>query len=220
MPKTLIVIPCFDTVKTAFFNSFTKLRKTPGASYTTVENTMVHDARNIAAENAIQAGFDRVMWFDSDMEFEPDTLEALERDMDENGLDFVSGLYFTRRPPDIKPVVFKEMSFEWLEDGTYEAISKFYFDYPRDQLFECAGVGFGCCLTSVDLLKRVTEKYGAPFNPMPSMGEDVSFCLRARKLGAKLFCDSRVKCGHVGSFTYSEKNYLPEEERSKTEKKI
>ena len=203
LTKTLIAIPCFDMVHTDFMESFINLVKPDGTSYTIVRDTLINESRNIIAANAIKSGFDRVMWFDSDMKFAPDTLLKLSEDMD-TGIDYVSGLYFTRRPP-IKPCAFKELWWEKTEAGV-NAGSKYFFDYP-DGLTECAGTGFGCCLTSVDLLKRVGDRFGAPFAPLEGMGEDLSFCCRVIQLGAKMFLDTRVKCGHVGQMEFNADAY-------------
>lgn len=204
--KTLIAIPCFDMVHADFMKSMIDLKKPGNTSYTIIKNTLIHDARNIIAANAIQAGFDRVMWFDSDMVFAPDTLLHLSNVMDSQGMDFLSGLYFTRRPPNIRPVAFQKMWWKLDEDGKVDTGAENYFDYP-DGVAEIEAAGFGCCLTSVDLIKRVSDEYGAPFNPLPTMGEDISFCWRARQIGAKLFCDFRVKAGHQGILTYDESLY-------------
>lgn len=198
--KTLIAVPCFDMVHTDFFTSMMALQKPPGTSFTTVKNTLVHVARNVIAANAIRAGFDRVMWFDSDMKFAPDTLMRLSADMDQ-GLDFVTGLYFTRKPP-IKPVVYSELFWESV-DGAPEAGAANYNVYPEG-VIECAGAGFGCVLTSVDLLRRVGDAFGSPFDPMKGLGEDLSFCHRVIQLGIKMHCDTTVKCGHIGQTEYNE----------------
>ena len=200
--KTLIAVPCMDMVHSDFMESLVNLQKPADTSWTMVRDTLINEARNIIAANAVKAGFDRVMWFDSDMKFAPDTLLKLTQDMDENNLDLVSGLYFTRRPP-IKPCVFKELHWATDENGKLDAGAEYYFDYPAG-ISEIAGCGFGCCLTTTDLLKRVGDKFGAPFAPLEGMGEDVSFCSRVIQLGAKMHLDSRVKCGHVGMFTYDE----------------
>lgn len=199
--KTLIAVPCFDMVHTDFFESFTKLRKPEGTSFTVIKNTMIYDARNIIALNAIDAGFDRVLWLDSDMTFPPDALGRLSADMD-TGLDFVTGVYYTRRPPEIKPVIFKELHWEIKDNGKLDTGAEFYFDYPENALFEIAAAGFGCCLTSVDLLRRVRDKFGSPFTPFEAMGEDMSFCFRAAQIGAHLFCNSGIQCGHIGQYTF------------------
>lgn len=202
--KTLIAVPCFDTVCTDFAKSLIDLQKPPGTSYTTIKNTLIYDSRNTVAASAIEAGFDRVMWFDSDMTFKPDTLLKLSALMDE-GRHMVSGLYFTRRFPNIRPVLFKKMTYEE-HDGVADSEAEFWYDYPEG-VVECAAVGFGCCMTSVDLLKRVADKYGSPFTPFSCMGEDMAFCLRVRGVGEKIYCDTRIKCGHIGSMEFNEEIY-------------
>lgn len=204
--KTLIAIPCMEMVHVDFMQSMMNLQKPPGTSYTVLKNTLIHDARNIIAQNAIDAGFDRVMWFDSDMTFKPETLLKLSADMD-TGIDFVSGLYFTRRPPNIRPVVYSKMWYDVKDDGTYEAGAEEMYVY-RDGLNECAGAGFGCCLTSVDLIKRVTDEFGSPFMPIPCMGEDLSFCWRVGQIGGKMYLDPSVKCGHIGTYEFTEKDCI------------
>lgn len=205
MIKTLIAIPCFDMVHTDFFESFVNLQKPPETSYTILRNTMIYDSRNMIAANAIGAGFDRVMWFDSDMTFKPDTLLKLSQVMDETGCGIVSGLYFTRRMPNIKPVVYKKMWYND-ENGKVDTGAENYFDYP-ESVIECEAVGFGCCLTSVDLIKRIADQYGAPFTPFELLGEDMAFCIRARGVGSKILCDTRVKCGHLGVMQITEETY-------------
>ena len=201
MPKTLIAVPCFDMVHSDFMESLVNLQKPPETSWTMVKNTMIYDARNIVTNNAIEAGFDRVFWMDSDMTFPKDALIKLSQAMDE-GREFVSGLYFTRRMPEIKPVLFSRVTYEPGKGSE----SDHFFDYPEG-IVECEGVGFGCALTSVDLLKRVGEQYGAPFTPTSCMGEDISFCWRVKQMGGKIYCDTRIKCGHVGCVEITENTY-------------
>lgn len=204
--KTLIAIPCFDKVDTKFYQSFVDLQKPGDSSYTVLSNTLIYIARNIIAGNALQAGFDRVFWMDSDMIFPADALTKLSQDMDENGLDYVSGLYFTRRPPVIKPNAFSSLWWEQKEDGI-DTGADHLWTYPDNSLVEVAATGFGCCLTTVDLIKRVGDKFGSPFTPIDGMGEDLAFCLRARKAGARLWLDTSVKCGHIGQMVFDEEYY-------------
>lgn len=198
MAKTLIAVPCFDMVHADFMYSIVNLRKPEDTSWTMVKNTLVHDARNLIAASAAGAGFERVMWFDSDMVFTPETLMTLSKDMDETGADIVTGLYYTRRPPDIKPVVYRGVWFDGKKSGAENIL-----DFP-DGLSDCEAAGFGCCLTTVEILDRVGQKFGSPFDPLPTMGEDISFCWRAKQCGAKILLDSNVKCGHIGMMVYGE----------------
>ena len=203
MAKTPIAVPCMDMVHTDFMESMVNMHKTEECSFTVVKNTLIYIARNIIAANAIQYGFERVMWFDSDIKFPADTLEKLSAWMDK-GYDFVSGLYFTRRPP-IKPVIYSELHYEKTKES-FDAGATNYHGYP-ETLTEIAAAGFGCVLTSTDLLKRVGDQFGSPFTPYDGLGEDFSFCLRAMQIGAKMYCDTSIKCGHVGYMEFNEEYY-------------
>ena len=203
--KYLIAVPCHEMVHADFAWSLMELDKPEGTAFTMIKNTLIYSARNSIAQNAVKYGFDRVMWFDSDMVFAPDTLVRLAEDMDQ-GHEFVSGLYFSRNEP-IRPIIHKEVNWRVKDDGWIDSSAELYHDYPEDSLFEIAACGFGCCMTSVPLLKRMCDKYGAPFYPLMGMGEDTTFCFRARQDGEKIYCDSLIKAGHIGNYVFEEKDY-------------
>ena len=56
--------------------------------------------------------------------------------------------------------------------------------------------------------KEMVELYGAPFYPLMGMGEDTTFCFRAGQAGFKMYCDSRIKIGHIGEKIFDEQNYF------------
>ena len=204
--KILIAVPCFDMVHSAFVRSLMELDRPAGTAFTMIQNTLIYTARNLIAQNAVKMGFDAVLWIDSDMTLPRDALTMLAADLAE-GRDYVTGLYFTRKPP-ILPCVHKELHWNVKDDGWVDTGAKCYVDYPKNEIFEIACSGFGCCMTSTALLKRMLEKYGGPFFPLMGMGEDTAFCYRATQDGEKLWCDSRVKCGHVGQYEFDENAYL------------
>lgn len=202
--RTLIAIPCMDMVHTSFMRCLLALQG-ENVQFALTSSSLIYDARNLLAAQAIDGGFDRVLWLDSDMDFEPDLLNRLAADMDE-GRDFVSGLYFTRKPPHC-PVVYDFCGMYKNGDKlTHVAVT--YDDYPKESIFECEAVGFGACMTSVDLLRKIRDEFGLPFSPISGFGEDLSFCMRARKLGVTIYCDSRIKLGHTGYKTFTEKDYV------------
>lgn len=208
MLKYLVAIPCFDTVYTDFMLSMLNLQRPPETYLQVVKSSLIYDARNNIVKEAIKGGYDRVLWFDSDILFEPDTMNKFIKRLDD-GLEFVSGLYFKRQYP-TDPVCFKNLT--QVQEGN-ELITRIdsYKDYPKDQLFEVDAIGFGGVMMTTDLLKRVMNKYGLPFSPQLGLGEDMSFCWRAKQVGAKLYCDSSIKLKHIGSIAYSEETYLGQE---------
>jgi len=205
--KTLVALPCMDMVHTIFLKSLLSMDRIGQCGFAFSCSSLIYDARNQLAKQAVNEGYDRVLWLDSDMDFQPDLLKQLSADMDE-GREFVSGLYFKRKAP-VKPVIYKSLGFykdEGVEGVTPVAVP--YEDYPQDSIFTIAACGFGGCLVSVDLINRVGQKFGLPFSPVMGFGEDLSFCTRVSELGVEMYCDSRVKMGHVGLGTITEETYF------------
>ena len=194
--RTLIAMPCLNIIQTPFFASFCNLRLQGGTQFAITESTLVYEARNQLCKRAIEQGFDRIFFLDSDMTFQPDLMERLSEDMDK-GYDLVTALAFTRKDP-IKPVIYKKVYYAPVH-GSNAVIptAESYEDYPKDSLFPIEACGFGALMVTTQLAKEVAELEGLPFAPMLGFGEDLSFCYRARKLGAKLYCDSRIKVGHL-----------------------
>lgn len=170
------------------------------------QGSLIYDSRNLLSLTAIENKFDRVLWLDSDMTFMPDTLTRLMVRMDE-GHDLVTGLYVKRTLP-TKPVLFKRIDMPEQDATSIKPCFDDYIDYPRNAVFKIDGCGFGCVLTSVDLIKRIWDKHGPAFSPYRWAGEDIAFCYRAKLIGADMVCDSSIKCGHIGSVCYSEETYL------------
>lgn len=203
--KYLVAIPCFDMVHTDFMLSMLNMQRVGECYCQVVKSSLIYDARNKLVQQAIDNGFDRILWLDSDIVFDPDLMVRLAKHIDD-GLEYVSGLYFKRQYP-TEPVVFQTIT--QVQDGK-ELVTKalVYKDYPKDQLFEVDATGFGAVMMTVDLAKGVRSKFGLPFSPHLGLGEDMSFCWRAKQVGAKLYCDSRIKLKHIGSIAYSEATYL------------
>ena len=193
--RTLIAIPAMEQIYTITAECLSNLR-TVGEVYTKFAVRMPVDvARNNLAKYALENGFDRILWLDSDMTFDGDLMERLSADLDE-GWDVVCGLCFKRRFP-VEPVISKALTADPPAQETY-------FDYPRDALFEVAGCGFGGVMMRTDVLRDLDVP---PFQLIEGMSEDYSFCVRMNRRGRRIGCDSRVKLGHVGLSVFSEKIY-------------
>lgn len=215
MRKILIAIPSMDFVAAGFAQSLATLNKIDYCAVSFVCGSLIYDARNKLAAQAVKLESDYIMWFDSDMIFQPDTMTRLLRDIEEKGCDMVSGLYFRRTKP-YTPVVFEKLEVINDNEG-----AKFK-DYTGelDGLREVEGVGFGCVLMKSDIVFEMFSKYGDCFAPIGKVGEDLSFCWRARELGYKVHVDFDVKCGHIGhqeitqSFFEAFQEYKEDESKS------
>ena len=149
-----------------------------------ISNSLVYDARDKIAMDAIENNCDYIMWLDSDMIYPANIISKL---MSHNK-DLCTGIYCKRVEP-YTPCIYK------LNEDKLVA----YTDYEENKLFKVEAAGFGCMLTKVSALKKIYEKFGGFFFPVNGIGgEDLSFLRRAKDLGYELWCDSSIVCGHIG----------------------
>lgn len=201
--KIMIAVPCMDMLNVQFVRSLEELDRVGSISTCFCPGSLVYHARNILAKAAVENETDYVLWIDSDMVFEPNTLTRLLEDIQRNeDVDMVAPIMFCRREP-FDPVIYNEVKY-----GLGEVEANIMHDYPRDSLFEVDAVGFGMILMKTEVIKKVMEEFGDhPFNLVPGFGEDLSFCIRAKRKGFHVWCDSRIKIGHVGSMIVNEMTY-------------
>lgn len=199
--RTMIAVPCMDMVHTLFFASFVAMNKPEGTEVAIASCSLIYEARHTLAKKAMDDGFDRVMWLDSDMVFEPDLMNRLSADLDQ-GLDFVSAVYFSRKNP-ISPIVYEICHPTKLKNGDLYPTVKSFREIP-EELFEIEGCGFGAVMMTTDLIRRAGP---LPFYPTDKYGEDLSFCRKVRETGAKLYCDGRIRLGHIGTSIINEQTW-------------
>lgn len=199
--RTMIAVPCMDMVHTLFFASFVAMNKPEGTEVAIASCSLIYEARHTLAKKAMDDGFDRVMWLDSDMVFEPDLMNRLSADLDQ-GLDFVSAVYFSRKNP-ISPIVYETCHPTKLKNGDLYPTVKSFREI-QEELFEIEGCGFGAAMMTTDLIRRAGP---LPFYPTDKYGEDLSFCRKVREAGAKLYCDGRIRLGHIGSTIINEESW-------------
>lgn len=192
--KTLIAVPCMDTVDAYFARSLAQMARVGDCIVEFEVGTLVSFARDKLAGKAIGAGCDFILWLDSDMVFQEDLMVRLMADIQQGERDFVTGIYHYRKPP-YKPVIWEK--FRRIDThGT--SVQQQYLDYPRGGLFEVEACGFGGCLMRTRMVEPIMEKYSALFSPMDRCGEDMSFCARATEMGYRLWADPAIQMGHRG----------------------
>lgn len=148
-------------------------------------------AREQLGTFALDTNSDYLFMVDDDMMAPPE----LFFDLVKHDVDIVAPLAFTRNPPH-KPVAFQAV------EGWDPATQSDYYlttnvmNYPRNSLFECDAVGFGAVLIKTEVLKKMAKPW---FMGSHGTGEDLHFCIAARKLGFHVFMDSATKLGHLSS---------------------
>jgi GT2 family glycosyltransferase len=190
MRKILIAVPCMDQLPAQFAHSLATL-----TSYV-VEDTqisvwfnlgsLIYTSRNEIAKKALLDEADLVMWFDSDMVFNPDTMINMLKHIDD-GHDMVTGIYYRRTPP-FTPTIFKTMD---IDEEKQEAVWTEFDEIPPKP-FEVAACGFGCVLMRTEIFVSVFGKFGNMFSPIGNVGEDIAFCWRARECGYKILADPSI----------------------------
>lgn len=206
--KTLLATPCFDTLQTAFVISLGQLIPANDYEQRFLTNTLIYDARNQLAQYAIDNGFDRILWLDSDMVFEPDLFVSLSETLENEDADLVTALCFSRRAPNYRPCIYTKIGYQLdPEREVLDVVADTYWDYPEDSVFPVAACGMAACIMKVDMVKEIRNKKGLPFSPEPGFGEDLSFCKKAGTMGYKMLCDSRIKVGHIGTVVVDETMY-------------
>lgn len=200
--KVFIAVPCMDTLSAKFAQCLVNLvnhKRDFDVEVGFHIGSLVYDSRNKLAERAINSDADYVLWLDSDMTFMPDTLDMMLDTLKTNNYEMLTGMYFRRRPP-FTPTLFKELRI--LPTGTVAT----EFDDIADEIFEVAGCGFGCVLMSRNVLWNVFCQNGNMFAPINGVGEDLSFCWRARRIGHKIYCDPSIALGHEIRTTITKSN--------------
>ena len=186
--RLMVAVPTTDYVNAAFMKCLVGLTKKlaedgTGFDVQIVGGTLVYIARNRLAQHAVSEGFTHVLWLDSDMTFEKDIVD----DLLFCGGDMVCGAFVMRRPQ-FGPCVYSSIR----RTGTLKKVREF-----GKEPFRVAGSGFAAVLTKTELLKKVYDRFGTYFRPMPHLAEDLAFCWRANQVGAEIWCEPTVRPGHI-----------------------
>lgn len=174
------------------------------------ECNMVSFGRDYLQQLACEYGADKVLFIDSDITFSPEDITM----MLDTGKLIIGGLYVSRTPP-LRYHAYEMIDPENKEDkyGVFKVINKI-----AHEPFICDAVGAGFLMIDRYVINQMRDpvfvaKYGWPFNlwQRPNgnqIGEDMSFCLRARELGHQIWCDPRVNLGHIGIKKYTQLDHF------------
>lgn len=198
MTAVMIAVPTHDTVPVRFAGDLAQLLSHSnaalmgGVDLNLLVGTYVHDAREQLAREAIAAMVSHVLWVDSDMRFPRDALIRLLA----HNVAMVGINYTTRVSPPL---------FLAKRNGSRVKTLR-----SSRGIEEVEGLGFGMVLMRSDVLTQ-TLAQGQPLfrhDWVPErgqfVGEDYSFCTRARAAGFPIYIDHELskECAHIGSWEY------------------
>lgn len=177
-----------------------------------VTRQRVEVARNKLALIACAKNYDYILMIDDDMRVGPQGF--LDR-MIEADKDITVGGYFIQHEainePQLAVYEAEKVVIEGAERFLYKTITKFE---GEDQLKEIDAAGTGCMLIKTKVIRKMFAKFGANMFEFwkvkfkkeqmvrgqtlsgLNLGEDITFCERAKKLGFKIYLDNRVATQH------------------------
>jgi len=208
----LSFLEMYQTVANSFIDNLEKIKgdridfvlpqitKSLPRNYFDYATCNLNKTKDELSKSLLASDCDYLMMIDADMKFTIDGIHALAED----DKDVVAGFY-PRKSEKLEPT----MGYFVPEKGIMLAD-----DYPDDSLF-CDYKGQRIVVpTGFTLIKRdvflamqyprfeYVTVYGL------RIGTDWTFCLRAWELGFKVWCDTRVKVGHVGEKIYRAEDYF------------
>lgn len=213
--KVAVSIPVYGDFHAQFGYSFAKMMLFTGSSLVAdgiidvqvnmVEGTYLDKARNQLAERALEVGATHILWLDVDMKFPQDALmRLLAHDKAIVGVN-----YPNRRFP-IHHTAFKKVDLETGGEHT-----KLHTTIEDTGLEVADAVGFGFLLMKTSVFGKMKYPW---FVVDQKLGEDVFFCVRAKKAGYKTFVDHDLskQMVHYGPMGYT---FLHAEEWMENEEK-
>ena len=189
--KVLIAVPCFQTCEPEVMRDIYRLN-IPDNVETSLEFVLgygVAQARNESARFALANGFDYILFVDSDVLVPKSLLEELLK-LDS---DIAAGWYKRKREQQFAEVyVWETDEKKAMKKLTAEDISKL-------NTCEINACGFGCALVKTELFKKIPDYTWFNFveTSQTQITEDLNFCLKAAKAGAKIMLEPRLQCVHI-----------------------
>jgi hypothetical protein len=182
-----------------------------------------HPGHLVAGRNqAVQRFLDTpdvpwLLWLDTDMGFQPDLLEQLLAAADPVERPIVGALCFSQRElsADGKGgyhTITTPTIFDWTTIGDLDGFEVRY-DYPVNALVRCGGTGAAAILIHRSVFERMEERYGKEWYHRVaanegSMGEDLSFCMRAAALDIPIYVHTGVRTTHLKPVWLGESHFL------------
>jgi len=218
-----------DSVDYSFFHCWDQLRDYDSATHGRVTRGGLFsiragtdglaDARNTAVKGFLaETDAHWLWWVDTDMGFDPDTIDRLLDAADPVERPVIGALCFANREVQndgmggrialAAPVI-----LDWKHiDG--EAGFDTRWNYPQNAVTRCDGTGSACVLIHRSVFERIAETYGPNWysrarNPSTNqmISEDLSFCARLMALSIPVFVHTGVKTTHAKRVWLSEDHY-------------
>jgi hypothetical protein len=179
-----------------------------GGTFGTIGTPRIATARNGIVRAFLESSEAEWLWMlDTDMVFRPDALERLLEFADPAETPILGGLCFGMT---LMGEIFPTL-YICPDDGTK---LQHMFNYPKDTIMSVAATGAACLLLHRGVLEDMGKNFEHPrewFSDQiwngQDMGEDMTFCFRARELGYPVKVHTGLRIGHVKPWIVDEKEF-------------
>ena len=203
MSKVLIGMPNIGGIPPKTVASLLQLVKRINPQVMFLSSSLIYDARNDIALEAINGGYDELLFIDSDLVFPDDCYEKLKA-LD---ADIATGIYYGRAGKH-NPIVYQRVEPMEVNDKNIIPAEATPFQVIPEGTFEVKGCGMGMCLIQVEVLKELCERSNnTPFEPFRGLGEDLAFCYHATHSGFHIKANSYIPLGHIGERVYTKEDW-------------
>jgi len=204
--RCVVLVPVGGAVDPGCEDALRELERRGYAVWRVRGYAAIDAARNQMASDALDQGFDELMWIDSDIVFDPDDVDKLRC----HDLPLLCGIYPKKGCrqfacaflPDTRQVLFGSRG------GLIELLyCGFGFVHTRRVVYET--------MQSEWRLPECNQRFkGLPLVPYFApvivgegeqawyLAEDYSFCERARRCGLRIMADTSIRLWHVGPYRY------------------
>jgi hypothetical protein len=167
-------------------------------------------ARSQLASDALDRGYEELFWIDADISFKVEDFERLRS----HGLPIVCGLYPKKLAEgglaailedDMDLLVFGEVGglfpIRWAGAGFLYTRREVYDDIRTKLSLPDCKVGTTGTIHPYFMPFTIPSGNGDPRHFY--LGDDTSFCERARQCSYKVYADTTVRLDHIGKYRYS-----------------
>lgn len=173
--------------------------------------------RNLLVKDFLeQTSTEWLLWVDTDMGFEPDTLARMMEVADPVERPIIGALCFAQKMPFTDTMGgFKTIPIPTIYSWTREDGFRPALGYPVNTLVRCQATGSAAILIHRSVFEKIHEKYGRrwydklpdPLREDDVIGEDLSFCLRAGTCGIPVYVHTGIRTTHHKPIWVNEQDY-------------
>lgn len=213
---SVVLVPVGGAIEPGCDESLRELERRGYAVWRVRGYSAIDAARNQMATDALEQGFDELMWVDSDVVFQPDDVERLRS----HQMPITCGLYSKKSCREFAATF--RPGTEQVRFGN------------QGGLIEIKYCGFGFVHTRRILYERLIQELRLPkcnerfgsllipfFAPMvvPDgagswyLAEDYAFCERVHQINVPVMADTRVRLWHVGNYRFGWEDAGSDKER-------